>query len=258
MLAKWIIQHFPAHFTYCEPFAGSGAVFFRKHPSNIEVLNDLNEDVVHFFRVLRDDPEPLLRAIELTPFSRAEYELAYIPCGDPIERARRFYVRCWQSFSGHTGVKSGWRTERNNNRGSSRIASEFRRIDGLEYAIDRLKHALIERSPAVDVIQRFDTPHTLFYVDPPYVLGTRRNKKRYVNEMSDDDHCQLAEVLQRAQGMIVLSGYDSLLYRTLYAEWTAVSKTTTTNGQGRATEWLWINPRAIDRRQPLFSQGGEA
>lgn len=92
-LASWIISHFPDHQLYCEPFGGSAGVLLRKPISSFEVYNDLDGDVVNFFRCLRDHPKELQRLIDLTPYSREEYEAAFQSRGgEPLERARRYFV----------------------------------------------------------------------------------------------------------------------------------------------------------------------
>lgn len=251
-IAEWIISQFPAHDNYVEPFCGAASVFFRKHPSPIEVINDRSGDVVNFFRVLREDTDALIRAVDLTPFSREEYDRAYEPSDDPLERARRFYVRSWQSFSCHAGYKTGWRHQKNiHSRGTS-LTREWRRMDGLYRSAERLKHALIEHDDALAVIQRYDTPQTLFYLDPPYVLDTRSNRRRYAHEMTDDDHRSLAEALHAVRGMVVLSGYAGDLYEELYADWKMLTKSTTTNGNSTAVECLWLSPATLRAQTPLF------
>lgn len=256
-LADWIISQFPPHHLYCEPYMGGAAIFFRKERSKIEVLNDLDGDVVNFFTILRTRTAELIEAITLTPYARAEYELAYQPCDDPLERARRFYVCSRQSFGAYAGKKTGWRTQKNLNRGTS-ITREFKRMNGLLKAADRLKDAQLECDTALAVIERYDSPRALFYVDPPYVLSSRSQgaeRHRYAHEMSDDDHRQLAAVLHQVQGMVLISGYDSLLYQELYAGWRVLSKSNTTNGNGTAMEYLWISPNAqAMNRLPLFSE----
>lgn len=254
-LADWILSHFPPHDIYVEPYCGGASIFFRKEPSKVEVLNDLNGDVVNFFRVLREQPDKLIKAIDLTPFSREEYDLAFVPSEDPIEKARRFYVLCWQSFGMFGGRKTGWRRQLNINRGTN-ITGEWNRLDGLWYAVRRLKAAQIESKPALELIQAADSKDTLFYVDPPYVLSSRSQsvgRKRYAHEMTDDDHRQLAGVLHHLKGMVILSGYDSPLYRELFADWKVLTKTATTNGNSVATEYLWLSPNANELgRLPIF------
>lgn len=255
ILADWIISQMPPHDAYVEPFCGGAAIFFRKERSKIEVLNDLSGDLVNFFTVLRTQTDELVRAIDLTPYARDEYESSYLPSDEPLERARRFYTCCWQSFGSFSGRKTGWRSIRNWKRGTS-TTDEWARLDGLLMAAARLKHAQIENRPAVTVLQHYDSAKTLFYVDPPYVLKSRSQdvgRKRYQHEMTDDDHRQLAEALHRVQGMVILSGYQSSLYEELYSDWTVITKTTTTNGNSSALEYLWLNPAATAMGSlPLF------
>lgn len=100
-IGKWIIDKFPPHLTYVEPYCGGASVLFQKQPSYFEVINDLDGSVVNFFRVLRTRPQALIRAIDMTPFAREEYELSFLPCEDELENARRFYVRTRQAWGGN-------------------------------------------------------------------------------------------------------------------------------------------------------------
>ena len=121
-LAPWIISHFPPHICYVEPFCGAASVFLRKPPAEFEVINDLDGEVVNFFRVLRDRTDELIRAIVATPYSRAEYDEAWQTVEEPLERARRYYIRAWQGWGGGKGSRpSGWRYQLSNNRGKSVI-----------------------------------------------------------------------------------------------------------------------------------------
>lgn len=243
-LADWIISYFPPHKMYTEPYCGSAAVFFRKWRTGLEVLNDLNGDIVHFFRTLREQPDMLINAIELTPFALEEYHLAWEPTDEPLERARRFYVRSWQSFSGDTQTKSGWRRGSKTNR-SRNAATDWRRLDGLAKAIDLLRGTQLDSIDALECIQKYDSPKTLFYIDPPYVHDTRKSvRRKYVHEMTDGDHRALAAVLHNIKGMALISGYESSLYDELYPDWKVVTKTSTTNGNGTSVEHLWISPNA--------------
>lgn len=252
-MAGWIIEQLPQHDVYCEPYCGSGAVFFRKHRSPIEVLSDLDGDIVNFFEVLRTQADALIRLIELTPYARVEYERAYEPCDDPLERARRFYIVAWMSFGGALINHGGWRHQRNAKQRSP-VVDTWRRMDGLLDAAWRLKDAQIDNLPALDCIQHYDGPHTLFYVDPPYVMKTRAEggRKRYRHEMGDGDHRQLAAVLRQVEGMVILSGYRSPLYDELYGDWLSVDKSNTTNGNSRSVETLWLSPAAVEGRAPMF------
>lgn len=253
-IADWIIAQFPLHDVYVEPFCGSAAVFFRKYRSPVEVLNDLDGDIVNFFEVLRTRTDELVCAIELTPYAREEYQLAFEPCDDPFERARRFYVAVWQSFGGTLIHKSGWRHHKHAKQRSP-VVDTWRRLDGIMDAAHRLKDAQIDKLPAIECIQRYDSPNTLFYVDPPYVMASRQGKgrRRYRYEMNDADHRALAAALHETAGMVLLSGYASDLYEALYADWLRVEKASTTNGNHGSTEVLWLSPSAVQASAPLFN-----
>lgn len=255
-LASWIIKQFPPHIAYVEPFAGGANVLFSKQPSTIEIINDLNDEVINFFEVLRNQPEFLMLQLTLTPFSRKELEKAYEPTSDPVEKARRYYIRTRQGFgmgASSTFRDTGWRFQANNNRGTSLIR-EWNNLDSLWGAAMRLKQVQVEKDDALAVIQRFDRPTTLFYVDPPYLKSTRSGRELYSHEMSDDQHIALADVLHSVEGMVLLSGYASPMYADLYSAWRMISKTTKTNGNGAATECLWISPKADALHNlPLFA-----
>ena len=114
-IADWIIAHFPSEYEklcYLEPFAGSAAVFFNKRPGAVETVNDLDSDIVNLFRVMREQPEALKRALDLTPYSREEYDLSFVPCDEPIEKARRFIVSTTQAIGAKMDGKCGWRNHK--------------------------------------------------------------------------------------------------------------------------------------------------
>ncbi|MEM9954367.1 MAG: DNA adenine methylase [Chloroflexota bacterium] len=259
-IASWIMEQFPPHTTYVEPFCGGASILFRKQPSQYEVLNDLNSNIVTFFDVLRSRPQDLINVIQWTPYSREEHRKAHfdVPINHPdrpLEIARRFYVRSRQSFgSGEGQYTTGWRYQKNHRRGLSCV-EEFYRSEQLYLAAERLKSVQIECDDAIRCIQRFDSDETLFYVDPPYVFSTRHsNEHDYAHELTDNQHVELADVLKSVQGMVLLSGYSSPLYEELYEGWRCITKGTRTNGNNEATECLWISPNADDvNRLPIFS-----
>jgi DNA adenine methylase len=264
-IGDWIIEKFPPHCTYVEPFCGAANILFKKHPSRMEIINDLNSNIITFFDMLRSRPDDLLRAIDLTPYSREEHKRAHeeVPLQHKdreLEVARRFYIRSRQSFgSGEGEYSTGWRYQKTDTRGGASVTAEWNRFDHLRAAAQRLKAVQIECDNALKCIERFDTPETLFYVDPPYLFETRySNEERYAHEMTNQDHRQLAALLRNVEGMVLISGYKSALYDELYGDWRCISKSTTTNGNNEAEEYLWISPRADDvNRLPLFAyQGG--
>ena len=253
-LAPWITSHFPQHRGYVEPFCGGASVLFRKSPSVTEVINDLNGEIVNFFDVLRDQSNKLIRAIQLTPYSRAELARAKLLDADPLERARRFYVRSLQTFSSGEGAKAlSWRFQL----GASSLINRWNKTSHLMACAMRLKNVQLECDTAEAVIERFDRPTTLFYVDPPYVHSMRTSKNDYRFEMDDNDHETLSRQLNCVQGMVVLSGYDSPLYQELYPNWGMVTMETDTVQKTKRTECLWISPRASAAMGygPLFGGG---
>lgn len=239
-LAGAITDHFGEHYHYVEPYFGSGAVFFTKHPSPHELLNDLNQSVVTFFRVLRDRTDDLLWAVESTPWSRAEYDQSHIPTGDDLEDARRFIVRIWQAHASDLAKKTGWK-----NRGSSQrargMSDRWSRVpEELYLMAARLQHAEIESRPALQVIKRFSTPDTLIYADPPYLPETR-TQKMYAQEMTREEHVELLELLLGHRGKCVLSGYSNELYNSMLKDWKRVEvKAPKVEAGAARTEVLWI------------------
>jgi len=252
-LAEWIIERTPPHTGYGEPFFGSGAVFFNKPKSPIETINDLDGSVVRFFKVIREHPDELARALALTPWSREEF-LQSDFCDqqtDDIEAARQFAVRCWQTFGARTKCKTGWRNTmgRTKNHGPDN-PSMWRRLPGVVHeAADRLLDAQIDNRPALEVIERNNGPEVLIYADPPYVKSTRTlNGDQYRFEMTDPEHEQLLTALLRHKGMVLLSGYDCELYRDLLQGWTMETISTKAERGVSRIECLWSNPEAIRRR----------
>lgn len=259
-LAPWIISHFPHHTCYVEPFCGAASVFLRKPPAEFEVLNDLDGDLINFFRVLREHTDDLIQAIQLTPYSRAEYKAAFDtePFIDPLERARRYYVAAWQGWGGGKGTRpGGWRYQHTNNRGKS-VVADWNQVHHLEAVVGRLKCAMIENDDALSVIERYDQPHTLFYVDPPYLSETRTDRWKtcaYQHEFDIEHHNELLDLLNRIEGMAVISGYPSDLYTSGLSGWHRAETTSrTTNTPNVATEVIWISPKTEAARLPLFAQ----
>ena len=219
----------------------------RKSKAQGEIINDLDGDVVNVFRVLRDPEQAceLERLIRLTPFAYEEYKSAYGPCDQPIERARRTIFRSFASI-GSDGVSrrnSGFRGLKNNETSVTAAQEWSRYPDAIQAFVSRLQNVLIEQRPALHLLKSYDRISTLFYVDPPYLMSTRSNSSvLYANEMTKQDHIDLAETLHYVKGMVVLSGYPSALYDQLYADWRKILKSVTAqNGKGRV-ECLYLSP----------------
>lgn len=218
----WLLPQLPTCHHYCEPFGGSGAVLLNRVPSPVETYNDLDGEVVNFFRVLRECPDELIRQIALTPFSREEFALACELDTSllPLERARRFYVRARQVRTGlaQTASLGRWANCKNTSRsGMSGVISRWMGgVEQLEDISNRLLRVQIENRPAIEVINLYDSEDTLFYCDPPYIHSTRGDNKAYGYEMTDQQHLELANVLNQVKGKVAISNYDCDLMNELY------------------------------------------
>lgn len=262
-LAPWIIEHLPPHRVYVEPFGGAANVLLRKPRAQTEVYNDLDDDVVNLFRVLRDPAQAcaLQALLRLTPYARSEWAAAYEPAPDPVEKARRLIVRSYMGFGScasradrNTGFRSG-------DRGPHRPASsEWAAFpDALSAIIERLADVTIECRPAAEVIAARDGTDAVFYVDPPYVHSTRSPKRTrtapsngYAHELTDADHVALLDQLLTVAGGVVLSGYDCSIYDRALRGWHRVARATLADGARPRIEVLWINPVA---REALNAAG---
>lgn len=260
-LAPWVISFFPTHRCYVEAFGGAAGVLLQKHRAYAEVYNDLDGEIVNFFSVLRDQEQSaaLIELLHLTPYARTEFDLAYEPTECPIERARRTAVRAQMGF-GSAGATKGTTGFRIDTKRAYATAQHLwvRYPETLEAVAARFKGVLIENRPAIEVMQQHDDVETLHYVDPPYVYETRslRNVKQgcYRHEMNDAQHIELLNALTQLQGMVVLSGYDTDLYRDSLQGWrmhSTVARMSAGRGSGLRTECLWLNPACQNNLQQL-------
>lgn len=247
---NWLLPLLPTCHHYCEPFAGSAAVLLNRSPSPVETYNDIDGEVVNFFKVLRDNRGELIQAIALTPFSREEFAAAVtLPrhvIGE-VEQARRFFVRARQARTGlaQTASLGRWANCKNTSRaGMSGVVSRWLgSVEMLPLIAERLLRVQIENRPAADIVQLYDDPGTLFYCDPPYVHGSRGDAKAYSYEMSDAQHTKFAQVLNLCKGMVAVSGYASPLYDKLYKGWRRIDSVPKAchSTKGVRQESLWVN-----------------
>jgi DNA adenine methylase len=252
-LAPWIISHFPDHRVYVEPFGGGASVMMRKSRSYAEIYNDMWSLVVNVFRVLRDPVQAakLETQLRLTPFAREEFD----QCGDdqitqfedPVERARRTIFRSFSGFgSASTNAKHSTGFRANSKRVGGTPARDWMNYpDQIRYFVERLQGVIIENRPAIDVIKQHDSLGALHYIDPPYLHSTRNMKRGnayYAVEMTDEDHRELAVLLHRVKGMVVLSGYRSALYEEMYGDWKMVEHAHHADGAADRVECLWLSP----------------
>lgn len=253
-LAPWIVSVFPAHRTYVEPYGGAASVLLRKPRSFGEVYNDLDEDVVNLFRVLRGAlAERLIEAVRLTPFSRADFDQAFEATDDPVERARRLVTRSFLAY-GSTGANIKARTgfRASSHQQNTHPARDFAGMpEALQAVVERLRGVVIENRPAMDVMRDLDRPDTLHYVDPPYLHETRHERgwkgersRGYGHEMTDDEHRELLHFLRGLVGKVVLSGYPSDLYDNALVGWVRMERAALADKARQRREVLWINPAA--------------
>jgi DNA adenine methylase len=247
-LCHRIIEHFPPHHTYLEPFGGAASVLLNKARAPVEVYNDLDERITRLFRVIRNHGEELHRRLSLTPYSEVEFRDSGGDTGDEIEQARRDFVR-WRLSLGGRGDSFSFTLHRVR-RGMADVVSGYLSMidEQLPFIVERLRTVEIVCRPAIDVIRTWDGPETLIYCDPPYVPSTRHEGSRsiYGCEMSEEDHRGLAAVLLACKSRVVLSGYPSPLYEELYSDWRSVHFDMANHAAGgalkaRKQEMLWMN-----------------
>ena len=219
-MAKHIIDLFPPHRTYVEGFGGAGHILFNKEMSEIEIYNDKNENLYNFFRIIQDDitREDLLFRLQLTPYSREEFELAKVESkydDDDIEKVRKFYLITMQSMN---SIGDNWSySKTQSRRGMAQNVSKYLgHVDtNIEESSKRLKGVTLENLDIIDLINKYDSKDTLFYLDPPYVADTRVAKKVYRHEMPDDKQKEMVDKLLMIKGKAILSGYDNRIYERL-------------------------------------------
>lgn len=257
---KWylkseIINLLPAHRVYTEPYGGCCSVLLNKPAAPIEIYNDLNYELVNFFKVLRDSPDKLIKQLFLTPYSREEFERSFdkleleIDYGnDELERARRFYIRYRQSMAGIGKVFSTCTVKRTR-RGCSDVVSGWLSSieDNLERVVERLRTVQIECIDGIKCIEKYDCEDCVHYVDCPYVHSTRVGNDQYGEyEMTDAQHIELANVLNKIKGRALVSGYRCDLYDNLYKNWRRVEFDLPNNSakgktKQRRIETLYLN-----------------
>lgn len=247
-LVKHLLPLLPQHSRYVEVCGGGGQVLFAKSPAIEEVFNDLDSDLLHFWRVVKDPilAPHLIEALRKTPVSRKEYDLCnalYDKCNDPIERARQFFVLVRQSFN--AVFRKGW----SDTTGPKYRTSFPNAVERLAFAHERLQTVTLENLDFRELIPKYDSPDTLFYIDPPYLASTRAVKTRYQHEMTDFDHAELLKLIMEARGKIILSGYASPLYDLALPDWQRIeiilprhAAQVGNHEKPHATEVIWINP----------------
>lgn len=250
-LSKWIVSYFPPRFMYdifVDGFGGSAAITMAAPQSYIQVYNDLNKAVWTFMTVLRTRPQELVDAIMLTPYSRYELDQCWLPDSllelDDLEIARRFYVLSWQgrSFRASSVGANGWRYHCLVGHGVY-APNDFYDVDDIYLAAERFRSVQIENDDIFTIIDRYDSPKALFYLDPPYSHESKRTTKNgYTHEFPEHKHRDLLERIRHVEGFVILSGYTNPLYRDLLPDWQIVTKKARDAALNKQIESLWLSP----------------
>jgi len=233
----------------------------RKRRSYAEIYNDLHCEVVNVFKVARDNGEQLKNLLYLTPFSRQDFIESYQPSTDPVEQARRTIVRSFMGFGSAAVTKTspvnnrfsnpstGFRS--NSNRSGTTPAHDWKNYaEVFDLIIDRLRGVVIENRDALEVMAIHDSPDTLHYVDPPYVLSTRTDARAdYKHELTDSQHVDLASCLKTLKGQVILSGYACDMYDDLFGDWKFIDKATHADGAKKRVERLWFRNCSLPQEQ---------
>lgn len=255
-----LITYFPAHVHFVDVFCGSLAVTLNKPYSRIDTANDINSEVINFFKVLRNKPEELIMLLSLTPVSREEYNNAWVIGGglDEIEAARRFYVRVRQSFYG-LGIQrknKGWQMSSKNSgcKHGETVNKWHNALEKLWDIVERLTHVQLENAHYRDLMPKLNHETTFFYLDPPYPEESRKSKNDYRFDFTIQDHEELAALANSTKSKVMISGYNCDLMQHLYKGWEMVEFKTKKNNirSGMVQECIWMNYEAPFRQLSLI------
>jgi DNA adenine methylase len=252
-IAAKLCGHLPPHNAWVELFCGSAAMTLAKEPAQVEVINDINDQITNFFKQLRENSTELIRQIELTPYSRAEFVLSRIeePGLTPVERARRFFVAAMMAINGCFGeMPGGFSFSNSYARGGmeARVCRWNGMPEYLKSVVARLRTVRVEKKDALNLFEDFkNRPGSLVYFDPPY-LGERSRGYDH-DQTSIQFHEKLITAASGAKCMVFISGYQNDLYDKHLTEqsgWTRqVLKATTKGNNGKSferEEVVWFNP----------------
>ena len=209
-LAPEIIKLMPVHNLYCEPFCGGAAVFFLKEKSTLEVLNDNNQELINFFRVVQTDFVSLEKEVRISLHSRRLFTDASVIYNNPhmfseIKRAWAVWVLAAQGFAGI--LDGSWGYDKLKATTSKKVANK--REAFTEELAYRLQDVQLECTDALRIITSRDTETALFYVDPPYYNSDCGHYDSYTK----DDFERLLTTLSNIKGKFMLSSYPSDLLK---------------------------------------------
>lgn len=258
-MAHNIIPHIPRHTVYVEPFVGGAAIFWMRRIPKInnsnnycEVLNDKDEEIVNFYRVLQNPKSfaEFQHRLDFTPYSRLEHKKAKSRTGaTPEERAWDFLVNVLMGFGGQLDNGYGYALKSRN------LATYFARQKDLRQYAQRLLSVNIECCDALEIIRRYDSPQTFFYCDPPYPGSVQGHYKGY----SIEDYQNLIDTLKTIQGSFILSNYRQGIEPPEWESYDFKAQMSATNGKNRdgsidtaRTETIWVVDNGGGIEDPHF------
>ncbi|MBY0456068.1 MAG: DNA adenine methylase [Gemmataceae bacterium] len=249
-LSRWIISQIPAGYSdlsYVEPFCGGASVLLNKQRSAFEAINDLDPAVYDLYTALRDTPEPFAHGLHAHDYTEKTFRRAQERadrCEAGLDRATNEYILRRMSRGG-LRTAFAW-SERLRGGKPGDVNAWETALANLPVLSERLQGVDILNRPAVEIVRRFDGPDAFFYCDPPYLPATRVSRSAYAFEMTADDHCELAGVLNGCRGRVLVSGYPSPLYDRLYRHWNRATKEIANHASQKAVkevkqEVVWMN-----------------
>ena len=212
-LLKPLLSILPEHVVYVEVFGGAGNLLLNKKPVHNEIINDVDDDIVNLFTVVsRDDTfEQFNKIIQSLPYSRTVHQkmreilkepFEYIPFEPNVRRAVAYYYFKNSSVSG----MDGFGVTRSGNHVIS--ISYANKLDKLKQVRERLRKVIVEHVDFEECIRKYDTPDTLFFLDPPYLSAEHYYKHGFTIE----DHKRLLNLLPTIKGKFILTTYRNELY----------------------------------------------
>lgn len=238
-----ILANFPNHFdSYIEGFGGSASILFKKEPFGIEVYNDLDKNVYSVFKVLQDRSlfESFRDSLLKTPYSLdiwKEYKESLVTDElTLLERAIRFFYVNRSSFNSVGGFSVNLTIRR----GMSKSCSDYlSSVDNLDSYNERISRVIIENRDIFDLIDKYDSESSFFYLDPPYVIETRKSSQKYRQEFLNEQHEALVNKVNSMKGKVLISGYNHSIYDNLNGF--KKIEFSSPNSCSNATEVLWKN-----------------
>lgn len=218
-LRNVILPLIPLHKCYVEVFGGAGWVLFAKQPSKVEILNDIDRELINFFRVVKNSPGKLINSFDWDLISRDEFrrQLSLDPSVlTDVARAHRFYYLIMASWGGELGY-ARFQTSISDGGHGNRLFGAIKTLhQRVKPAHERLKTVILENLSWQECIARYDSRSTFFYLDPPYP----GNKCNYQHNMrAIEDHRSLVSSLRHIKGKWLLSTYDTREIRRLFADY---------------------------------------